>query len=124
MATDKNRAKDMDKMDFCIRCSKFFPKARTKICDGCKAVVYCSQNCSSTDWSRHKQFCQNMQLRKKNNANVDASESESEYESDSDNDSDDDWIGDADEEEELVASINGLFIGNGGGDSVVGKIEN
>jgi len=33
-------------------------------------------------------------------------------------------IGDADEEEELVASINGLFIGNGGGDSVVGKIEN
>jgi len=143
MATDKNRAKDMDKLDFCIRCSKFFPKARTKICDRCNAVVYCSQTCSATDWSRHKQFCQNMQERKKN-ADVDASESE--YESDSDNDSDDDWIGDADEEKELVASINGLFISeansnnnrknddndddggsgnrNGGGDSVVGKTEN
>ena len=40
MATDKNRAKAMDKLDFCIRCSKFFSKARTKICDGCNAVVY------------------------------------------------------------------------------------
>jgi len=57
MAADKDRAKDMDKMDFCIRCSKFFPKARTMICNGCKAVVYCSQKCSTTDWPRHKQFC-------------------------------------------------------------------
>ena len=57
MATDKDRANDMDKMVVCNGCLKGFPKARTMICDGCMAVVYCRENCSITHWPFHKSYC-------------------------------------------------------------------
>ena len=57
MKTKKNEANKMDKMVLCNACRKVFPKADTKLCDGCKAVAYCSEECSSTDWPHHQQFC-------------------------------------------------------------------
>ena len=65
MKTKKIEANGMDKTDLCIGCRKSFPKARTKICDGCKAVVYCSKKCSKSDWLRHKPFCTKEQERVK-----------------------------------------------------------
>ena len=49
----------MDKMVLCNACRKVFPKAETKLCDGCKAVAYCSEECSSMHWPHHQQFCRN-----------------------------------------------------------------
>ena len=57
MKTKKMEANNMDKMDLCHGCCKVFPKARTMVCDGCQAVVYCSKECSITDWPCHKSFC-------------------------------------------------------------------
>ena len=57
MKMKKMEANDMDKMDLCHGCCKVFPKARTMVCDGCQAVVYCSKECSITDWPDHKSFC-------------------------------------------------------------------
>jgi len=68
MVTDKDRANDMDKMDFCHRCRKGCPKAETKVCDGCNAVVYCTEECQSKDWPRHREFCKREQnVKRKNN---------------------------------------------------------
>ena len=72
MATDKDQAKDMDKTDWCSACRKFFPKERTKICDGCEAVVYCSTKCSIADWPHHKLICKTANyIIRKNDGNDD-----------------------------------------------------
>ena len=42
MKTNKKAANEMDKMVLCNACRKVFPKAETKLCDGCKAVAYCT----------------------------------------------------------------------------------
>lgn len=61
MTTKKIEANDMDKMDLCHGCLKRFPKARTMVCDGCDFVVYCSDECQSNDWLRHKPYCTDLQ---------------------------------------------------------------
>ena len=61
MTTKKIEANDMDKMDLCHGCRKRFPKARTKLCDGCEVAVYCSDECQSNDWLRHKPYCTDLQ---------------------------------------------------------------
>ena len=63
MVTDKGRANNMEKMDLCHGCRIVFPKAKTKLCDGCTEVVYCSTKCSVDAWPRHKPYCTNAQGR-------------------------------------------------------------
>ena len=63
METKKIEANDMTKMDLCIGCRRIFPKARTKVCDGCQLVVYCSKKCSVHGWPRHELFCTQEQER-------------------------------------------------------------
>ena len=57
MKTRKKAANKMDKTVLCEACYKVFPKAETKLCDGCKLVAYCSEECNNTHWPHHKQFC-------------------------------------------------------------------
>lgn len=40
----------------CAKCSK--PVKTPKRCGRCKAVVYCSRECQSADWKKHKKSCQ------------------------------------------------------------------
>ena len=61
MKTKKKAANKMDKMVLCYACNKVFPKAETKLCDRCRAVAYCSKECSSSHWPHHQQFCRNTQ---------------------------------------------------------------
>ena len=60
MANDKNRAKNMDKMDLCIQCNTFFPKADMLMCERCKTTVYCSKECNDKAWPIHKQLCRDL----------------------------------------------------------------
>ena len=71
MKTKKVEANNMVKMDLCNGCRKSFPKARTKICDGCNAVVYCSTKCSIDHWPCHKPYCTKEQERQ---ANIDVNQ--------------------------------------------------
>ena len=67
MKTNKKTANNMDKMVLCNACRKVFPKAETKLCERCRAIVYCSEECSSNHWPRHKQCCMNTQKYRKDN---------------------------------------------------------
>ena len=71
LATKKEEAKAMGKMERCEHCHTEFPKKLMKKCDGCEMVVYCSRDCCSQNWPYHKPFCANIQDRNEEVANND-----------------------------------------------------
>ena len=58
MASKKDEAKGMCKMERCNSCRREFLKKLMKKCDGCESVVYCSKKCCKNDWSYHKIACE------------------------------------------------------------------
>jgi len=60
----KAGARDIDSLNnlnyksrtiLCVQCCSIVPK--TRLCNGCKGVRYCSKQCQKGDWPRHKLVC-------------------------------------------------------------------
>lgn len=44
----------------CAYCGKIDEKV--KICGGCRSSLYCSRECQTKDWPRHKEICKKIKL--------------------------------------------------------------
>lgn len=45
-------------------------KAEFRTCNACGKIAYCSNECQKADWSRHKEVCTFVPLKKRNKKNI------------------------------------------------------
>lgn len=53
----KIEAKRMQKIYCCFGCKIQFPDEDLLLCNRCKDIRYCSKECQTNDWERHKPIC-------------------------------------------------------------------